>query len=118
MREGDAEQAEAALPGAVQKLVGADGASAKEDQGECPDELRDELLGLGVHRAPPETAPGRSSSVAAPAMGAILLKCAMRVKSPRRRNGQVAGAEAEVGPEAATRAQRGGTHSACVRCFH
>src|SRR2546422_8322691 len=54
MREGDAEQAEAALPGAVQKLVGADGASAKEDQRECPDELRDELLGFGVHRAPPE----------------------------------------------------------------
>ena len=46
---GDAEQADAALPGGVQILVGADRARANEDERERADEFSGELLRQAVH---------------------------------------------------------------------
>jgi hypothetical protein len=48
---GNAKQAGSAR--AVQELVGADGTSAEEDQGESADEFGYEFLRDGVHRDPP-----------------------------------------------------------------
>src|SRR5438046_2905353 len=47
VRERDAEKAQAA--GAVQVLIRADGAGAKENQGKCADEFRYEFLRNAVH---------------------------------------------------------------------
>src|SRR5712692_6869440 len=49
MCHGDAEQAQAALVGGLQKLVGTDRAGAEENQGKRADKFRSNSLELAVH---------------------------------------------------------------------
>ncbi len=58
MRGGDAEEAEAA--GAVEELIGADGAGAEEDQREGAEKFGRELLRNVVHTE--SSPPGRGTS--------------------------------------------------------
>src|SRR4029077_4952789 len=91
VRDGDAEQADAALRGGVKKFVGDNRASAYEDKRKRADEFSDEFSGQAIQVRPPQSETfGRSSRESIPrrwSTARILLNSTGRVKRRRRLGG-------------------------------